>query len=238
MATKKRKIALWIYIIFVVGVLVVWVGLLKPFILKSTCQLNLEYPFPLAMRFYADENPEKRYPPMSDISGRLFVTYENTMGYGIGEESGSLFCLDMPKAYNQQSLLDQFSQPTYLYTGYVLENEDQLLAFLELYPGFLESKIGFNENLPAPKGRGTFGGDQFIRLSETLMSEQPELDFPLIIELPTYTKEGMKFRHGDQGGNIKFLSSGTRWVPYADDQFPMTPTILEKIGEIKRAYQQ
>jgi len=151
----------------------------------------------------------------------------------------------MPRSHKKLPLAKQFEQPTYIYTGYVLENEEQFLAFLDEYPKFLEMQVDFNEDLPAPKGLGSFDGDSFMKISLKIKNEQFDKMMDdenyistilLFIELPTYTEEGLVFRHKDEGGFVKYWCRGINWDPY-DEQFPITPAILQKIGELKKLSQ-
>ncbi len=233
--SKRRIIAI------VCGVLLLGLslGIWKawPLYENVLCALSVEYPFPLALRGYSSDHPEKKYPPMSSVPGNLFVDYDSIAPEYLSSKAEPLFCASATRAYKKLSLEDRFRQPTYFYVGYALEGEKELLAFLESYSAFIEQGVNFDEDLSAPPGQGSFGGDMFLRLSESLLSEH-EADLsrmPMIIEIPDYTSTSFSFRHSGNGGHVRFWNWGTRYIKYGEG-FPMTPAVIEKIGEIKRMY--
>jgi hypothetical protein len=194
----------------------------------------------LRFRIYSSEDPEKKYPPTSSIPGNLFPAYESIYPKFATETEGGFpeFCSSATRAYKKLSRREKLLQPTYAYFGYVLQNEDELLTFLDCYPGFLEKGVDFDNDLPAPAGRGSFGGDQFLRLREVKANAQGEAppEIPIMIEIPDYTEAGIRFRHQKEGGYVLSFR-GARFREYGKE-FPMTPAVIEKIGEIKAMYRQ
>ncbi|MBL7649442.1 MAG: hypothetical protein JNK74_24970 [Candidatus Hydrogenedentes bacterium] len=174
---------------------------------------------------------------MSAIPGNLFPALESVKPVMDPENTYSLHCPSVPVHASDPDLDAKFRRPSFAYTGYALANEDQYLAFLESYPAFIASRANFDADLPAPKGRGSFGGDQFLRLSETLVRAHGDegSSLPVLVEIPDYEGDEMKFRHGGRSGKVLYphgsfdpISLGTK--------FPMTTAIIEKIGEIKARY--
>jgi hypothetical protein len=162
----------------------------------------------------------------------FIVSYDITLKYLGSDITENTFCQSLPQDFLNLPVEEQFDQAPYFYTGYILENEEQFIAFLESYPSFIESKADFNEDLPAPAGKGSYGGDHFVRFSESIAEKNKESTIPLVFELPTYTDKGMKFRHGKKNCFVKYLNGWVVIIP--EGQFPMTPTILQKIGELKQ----
>lgn len=198
------------------------------------CNSALQYTWHLAFSDYGKRHPEGKYPPLNRQHGALFPSYDDiasVMGENI---RGDLFCNATRRTFKTLSQQEKFLRPTYVYFGYALRNEEEVLAFLEAYPEFIEEGVHFNDDLPAPPGRGSFGGDQFLRLRSTTWKEHREegaSGVPVLIEVPDYAESGPKFRHGAPGGYVLFLSSSARFMEYPGE-FLLTPKIVEKIGEI------
>lgn len=186
---------------------------------------------------YINANPDKKYPPMSAIPGNLFPALESVKPVMDPGNTYTLHCPATTIHVSDPDLEEKFRRPSFAYTGYALANEDQYLAFLESYPAYIESGANFDADLPAPKGRGSFGGDLFIRLSETLVNthERDGSPLPLMIEIPDYEGDEMKFRHGGCSGKVLYAYTNFETFSVGSG-FPMTPAIIEKIGEIKARY--
>lgn len=186
---------------------------------------------------YINANPDKKYPPMSAIPGNLFPALESLKPVMDPGNSYSLLCPATTIHVSDPDLEEKFRRPSFAYTGYALANEDQYLAFLESYPAFIESGANFDADLPAPKGRGSFGGDLFLRLSETLLNAQDQIgsSLPVLVEIPDFEGSEMKFRHGGRSGKVLYTHGSFKSFSL-DSEFLMTPAIIEKIGEIKARY--
>ncbi len=200
------------------------------------CSLSLQYGWNVQLLDYAKAHPDKKYPPMSAVPGVLFLGIESVSPQFVSSW-GDLFCIAADSAYRDLSIEQQLANPTLAYFGYALCNESELLAFLEEYPKLIESGADFNADLPAPTGRGSFGGDQFLRLTSDLDQRHGRevWDIPILFEIPDYHDDGIQTRHWNGSGVALMYGSYIKNVEYGT-KFPMTPAIIEKIGEIKTRY--
>ena len=201
-----------------------------------SCSTLLRYTWYLELTDLRDEHPERKYPAMSSVPGALFLPYE-AVHHEFVNVNGYLFCIGASREYRAIPTEVQFAEPTYAYFGYALASEDEMLAFLETYPRFIESAANFDEDLPAPAGRGSFGGDQFLRLTDETAQNYGDASgsVPLIFEIPTYSAEGYTYRHWEEGGMVLYLSTHLKLVRRGED-YPLTPAVIERIGAIKAMY--
>lgn len=200
------------------------------------CSLSIRYGWCVELLEYAKAHPDKKYPPMSSTPGVLFLGIESVSPEFI-KNWGPAFCIAADSEYTSSSAEKQFASPTLAYFGYALCNEDELLAFLDEYPKFIESGADFNADLPAPAGRGSFGGDQFLRLTSDLeQGHGGEVwGIPLLFEIPDYLDGDIQPRHWNGSGVALMYGSDIKYVEYGTI-LPMTPAVIEKIGEIKARY--
>ena len=217
---------------------VLFLLVLRPAGQQLGCQQTLRYTWYPLFADYSGKDPDGKYPPLSGVPGVFAPEYNAVKPFITEEYRGQLFCPTAFNTHRQLSAEAQLLHPTYAYYGYAFQNEDELLAFLEAYPRFIEGGANFNDDLPAPEGQGSFGGDQFLRLREILRPDGavPTPSIPILIEIPSYTQNGLDFRHPKPGGYVSLLGGGATFVEFGD-QFPMTPAVIEKIGEIKARYE-
>ena len=208
-STKRKRWAIWgccglLGLILVIAAL--WHVIIRHEIHRILCAYSLTYPLELALRSYSQDHSEHLYPPMSSMPGELFVDFNEIYPDYFYPDSGSFFCSAMDKDFKMIPFEEKVARPTYVYFGYVLQNEDEVLAFLESYPAFIEDQVSFNDDLPAPMGRGSLGGDVFLRLSAKSLDEKEVLrgTLPLMFELPDYTDNSFLFRHGENAGYVKY----------------------------------
>ena len=228
-------VALFVGLLFWASV-VMWFA--KPRYDQFMCGLSTDYTLSFAMRLYSNDQPDKKYPPMSSISGRLFPDADVLYPKYLSDKSYPPFCSTASRAYKRSSIEEQFERPTHLYLGYALLNETELLAFLESYPSFVEQEVNLDDDLPAPAGRGSFGGDTFLRLISKPFEGKigNTYNIPEIIELPDFSDDGFEFRHPGNGGFVQFFHGGCRYIEFGAE-FPMTREVIEKIREIKAMYE-
>lgn len=200
------------------------------------CYSMIRYRWHVELGDYAKAHLEKKYPPMSPSPGVLFLGIESVSPRFI-PETVEPFCVAAGRAYQDMPIEQQFANPTLAYFGYALCNEDELLAFLEEYPKFIESGADFNTDLPAPVGRGSFGSDRFLRLTYDLDDEYGEQvwNIPIMFEIPDYSSGSPVSRHWNGRGIAIHIPGDMDSIEYGT-KFPMTPAIIERIGEIKARY--
>ncbi|MBI1321266.1 MAG: hypothetical protein GC168_20260 [Candidatus Hydrogenedens sp.] len=124
----------------------------------------------------------------------------------------------------------QFNDWSYVYLGYFIEDEAQLLAFADAYREAIASGRDFTGDLPVGKGKGTGGGDSLRRMQslETLLaSDAPPVkrpsEIPVVIEWPE--------NHRHPGGHVVYLDGHTEFVDYPG-KFPMTPAVIAALRDL------
>lgn len=176
-----------------------------------------------ALKGYALNN-EGIYPPLSPIPGRFVFDTEKVEGFG---STYDYMCgFDPSERYSEEVhdvdfwRLDDWS---YVYLGYVIENEEEGLAFLNAYADRIKSKGDFEADLPVTAGQGNNGTALLHRLRkpETFTGDLEYLQsrahlIPVVIEWP-----------GDfhKGSKVVFLDGHTEVIPYPG-KFPMTEKFI------------
>ncbi len=236
--SKSRRnlfIAGALILTLLIGLAGVWFVVITT--LPVQCSQTLRYAWQPAFSAYRDGNADGLYPPMSTTPGNFFPDLESVRSLFPEDESAELTCLAGSPGSPPPSMEAQFAAPTYAYFGYALQNEEAMMAFLDAYPGFIKTGANFDEDLPAPAGKGSFGGDVFLRLRVDYPTAHGDAPYgmPVLFELPDYTATGLHFRHKHEKGSLLNFDSRVRFIRYGDS-FPMTPAVIEKIGEIKAMY--
>ena len=188
---------------------------------SATCQNRLKQ-MGLVFKFYASENPELAFPPLSTTqskmmmdAGEVYPEYHTDGTILLCPEDDTLKTLE--KEENINLLVDDHS---YFYLGYVLTNEQEGLAFLEMYRADFEAMGGFEGDIPAPEGLGSGGGSTFLRLREGLDIERDLV--PVMVENPGH--------HEGPGGNVLYMDGHVEFVEYPG-KFPMTPAFIEALRD-------
>ncbi len=140
---------------------------------RSSCPNNLKQ-MGLVFKMFANESPGGVYPALSSEPGRLMCANEtpllpNPVYPEYLTDPHVLLCPSDPDAPHDEALQgpeEILDDRSYFYLGYSITNDDEMEAFAEAYKRALEEGRGFDEDLPAPPGRGSGGGDTFLRLRE------------------------------------------------------------------------
>lgn len=142
--------------------------------------------------------------------------------------------LDGYKAYTMRPMANPAD---YYYLGYALSDEAAVTAFVDACRQRLASGQRFDSDLPASPGRGSFGGDTFVRLrndlAQTLKDKGVSAEeaarqisrIPALIEKP---KNGPK-----PGGWVIYLDRRAEYLPYPGP-YPMTEKVLKGLESLKR----
>ncbi|MCP4639642.1 MAG: hypothetical protein GY851_04385 [bacterium] len=136
------------------------------------CPNNLKQ-LGLVVRMYANYDPNGLYPLLSPLPGKLMFDPDGvypdylTDTYALGDPpTGS---------HDTLPLNDRIDDYTYLYLGYALTCDDEIEAFAEVYETRLAEDLPFDRDLPAPEGKGSGGGDVFLRLRNDIeLPSDPE----------------------------------------------------------------
>ncbi len=127
--------------------------------------------------------------------------------------------------------LDDWS---YVYIGYVIENEAQGLAFLDAYAARIKSRGDFESDLPVGAGEGNAGQNTLLRLRapETFTGDLAYLQskastIPVVVEWPN--------NHHKSGSKVVFLDGHEEIIPYPG-KFPMTEKFITALKATNAAY--
>lgn len=176
------------------------------------------------------------YPPLSPVAGRFVYDIEKVRPYAYsisdhvcefdaeGPREGSLRGVDL-------SLLDDWS---YVYLGFVIEDETQGLAFLNAYTALAESTDNFDVDLTVTEGQGNGGGTILHRL-RTPSEFTGDLAYignnaaaiPVVIEWPG--------NHGERGSKVVFLDGHEEVIPFPG-KFPMTERFISALRDLDRTF--
>lgn len=201
------------------------------------CQLTLRYRWQPLFAEYSRKNPEGKYPPLSAVPGVFAPDYDAVKPF-IAVEDGPVFhCPTAVKTYPDLSVEEQLRHPTYAYFGYAFETESELLAFLDCYPDFIERGVDFSNDLPAPSGRGSFGGNFFLRLEKTPRNSEAKRTAEslfVLMELPLGAN-ATQLPHRKNKGTILYAQDAMRSIAYGTEP-PMTSAVLSRINAIRLKY--
>lgn len=210
----------------------------KIFVTDFNCNFMLYAMTPVFYE-YPREHPDGLFPEMSSRPGRFHFEPEDTFpvehkgDYAWGTEG----CSAEFGFLEKWGFREKFEQQSFVYLGYALTNEEEMLAFLDSYPKYMEEGVGFSKDLPAPPGKGTFGGDVFVRLSQEFWEKNRggEVDIPLYIEVPDFDDEGnIEHRHRGDIVCVFDLSSQNGYVRAGN--FPNTERIHRKIDSLRKQF--
>ena len=203
---------------------------------RASCQNNMKQ-IALFCKLYAHENSDL-WPPLSPVKGRLMFNEEQASAYL--QDLSLLHCPGNSGTPLHKSLADPFNDQSYLYLGYVLENEAQLRLFADACksPDFDPT-----QDIPVPEGQGNGGGSVIYRLREgverfliqdmNLSSAYTQSRIPIFMDRPSLVRGELVFNHSPNGGSVCFMDGHVEFLLYPrTDRFPMTRGALEILHEI------
>ncbi len=192
---------------------------------RASCRPNL------VLRSCEDyaKSHDGAFPSLAPIPGMLFpdpAICETSLCYGID----NLCEFDLQgedHVFEERMRQDPYNDWSYVYLGYFIENESQLMAFAEAYRDEIQQDRVFDSDLRVGKGEGTNGGDTLLRLRslESLKSSNSPLAerahaIPVVIEWPE--------NHRYPGGHVVYLDGHREFINYPG-KFPMTPAVIAEL---------
>jgi hypothetical protein len=185
------------------------------------------------------------YPPVSTSGLLVFMDKASVRdsytlaGRAWGKLSGPsnailMGMLNNHPAWDIRPYLD--TAPACYYLGYACVSESETFAFLDAYESRLASGEPIDGDLPAPAGRGSFGGDTFFQLREhpehpgavapDLVGVPPgaESRIPVLIEEPGH--------YARSGGWVVYLDTHAEFLPYPGP-FPMSEPVIRRLQQIR-----
>ena len=229
-----------VFMIFFIGILA---AILLPALARAreaarraACAGNLKQ-VAMVCRLYASKQPDGSLPPLSGVEGRFMFTPDSVYP-DILFDLNILACPSDTDASAAQGLppeqaIDDYS---YYYLGYALTSEDEALAFIESYPAFIAQGADFTQELPAPPGRGSFGGDVFLRLRENVCDGTgfPSARVPIMFDSGSSSGSYGTFNHIPAGCNVVFLDGHVEFFRFPGE-FPVSPAFLDALSALDEA---
>jgi len=175
------------------------------------------------------ETHEGAFPSLSPVPGMLFPDPRILEEFGISQSD--LLCeFDVQgkdRTFREVMWRNPLNDWSFVYLGYFIENDEQLLAFAEAYVQTMAQGGNFEADLKVAADKGSDGGT-LLRRMQSLKSLQERNDplaerasnIPVVIEWPE--------NHRDPGGHVVYLDGRREYVPYPG-KFPMTETAISTL---------
>jgi prepilin-type processing-associated H-X9-DG protein len=197
-----------------------------------TCQGNLTQLY-FALQTYANDSLYAMFPPLSPVPGVLLPSDASEWNARGAVEPAKLVCpKDLEKEWDIPSL-------SYLYLGYAVTNDDEAGAFSKVYRECVEKGISFDRNLTAPDGKGTLGGNIFVRLrarpdanavrtATDAAIERSAHTIPILIEhLDNHYDDGVRYC------NVAFLDGHFETI-HLGEKWPVTERTMKALDSIEQ----
>ena len=193
---------------------------------KASCQNNLKQ-LGLTLKMYANGSKGEIFPALTSTPGNIMFRKDQVYPtYLIDNQV--MICPGPIKEVAEDTFNDDF----YVYTGYLIRNEQDLDAFAAGYTAELADGADFSTDLPVQ----TSYGNSLLRIREGIerflitdinnagASAQAQSTVPVLWEWPDNHMEGA-------GGNVLYMDGHVEWVPYPSE-FPMTEHALTTLAAL------
>lgn len=242
--------------VLVTAVMIVFAALVLPGLNRyeerdyfSSCSNNLKQ-LGLVCKMFANET-SGLYPELSPKPGYLSMAnmadgYTNPVFPEYLSDGSVLIC---PKSAQWEQrgetpLAGQeiFDSSSYVYLGYAVTSKEELETFFQCYKERIAAGLPFNEDLPAPPGRGSGGGDKILRLRQGAESAYiknwadyrdgstarltAQAHIPILIERPGNHEK-------PRGINVLYMDGHAEFLKYPGE-WPATPGTFSTIEAIER----
>ncbi|NUM53221.1 MAG: hypothetical protein HUU46_06230 [Candidatus Hydrogenedentes bacterium] len=155
------------------------------------------------------------FPKLSSVPGRLMFTQDEIYA-GCRFDPEWLSCqgrIDPPP-------LVPYDDKHYVYLGYAVRNEIDVMAFVNAYSAQTASGGEFSGDLPGV----TSFGNAVYRLRENLVPAENKHLIPIMFEWPDNHQEGF-------GGNVLYMDGHVSFIRYPGE-FPMTEATISALGAL------
>lgn len=196
---------------------------------RPTCQ-NFLKTHGIVFKMYSSEK-RGQWPPLAETPGLLSFRLSDVEPEYMSEFE-RLLCPNAHSAEERTALLARVrageTDVNYIYLGYAVLSDAEAMVFSEVYREHLAAGGHFDADLPAPAGRGTAGGDRFLRLHSRLPESLglPASEIPVMFDRAPH--------HKADGLNVLFMDGHVRFVPLGS-RFPATEPTLAAIARMEAA---
>ncbi|MCC6698383.1 MAG: hypothetical protein IT365_22350 [Candidatus Hydrogenedentes bacterium] len=196
------------------------------FAYSAGCQNNLKQ-MGLVFRMFTNESAGERYPRLSNEPGRLMMRKDEVYPEFVHDPE----ILTCPgKA--PETPMPCFDDRDYVYLGYLVSNDQDVLAFANAYTAEIAAGGDFSNDLPGETSYGHTiyrlreGIARFliVDINDTEKYYAIMRGIPVMFDWPDNHQEGW-------GGNVLFMDGHVEFVHYPG-QFPMTETTISTLAEL------
>lgn len=200
---------------------------------QANCENNLRQ-VGLVCKMYANDNQTKAWPPCYWEVRHPVLDPDSVYPKYLPDPKVAECPSAMESLDPEMTPRDQLLWSSYVYFGYALTDEDEMVAFIEAFPKFAADGADLTQDLPAPKGKGSFGGDTFVHLREDMANPGK---IPVVFDW-TFSSSNLgggfsMFNHIPGGANVLFLDGHVEFVKHPA-KFPMTRKTLQALGTLRR----
>lgn len=193
---------------------------------KASCQNNLKQ-LGLTLKMYANESRGEIFPALTSTPGNIMFRKDQVYPRYLDNDE-VMVCPGPIKEVAEDTFNDDF----YVYTGYLIRNEQDLDAFAAGYTAELADGADFSTDLPVQTSYGNTlyrireGIERFLitDINNAGASAQVQSTTPVLWEWPDNHMEGA-------GGNVLYMDGHVEWVPYPG-KFPMTEHALTTLAAL------
>lgn len=198
--------------------------------LRDECVAHLKE-IGLALVRYADQDPQRTFPPLSPAAGRLMFTHEvypafiSDLRLMVAPGDGDAGPLTASGAVEDPRLM--VDDHSFLYLGYIVLNDAEVDTFAQLYRQTLGGGNRMQGDLPAPAGSGGTGTLYALRYdavdSINLARQEQSIAaaaIPVLIERPEH--------YATPGGHVLYLDGRVAFLPYPGP-WPMTEKTINTL---------
>ena len=218
---------------------------------RTSCANNLKQ-WGLVYKMFSGESKGMYYPELSPEAGRLMVACGGNRGMPpiFREYLQNLIISVCPKdpalkkvveidwdALEPGEVAELLNDRWYLYLGYVLRSDREVLAFEKAYRERVAMGKRFDEDLKVAPGEGNYGTDTLYQLREeigSVLTNTPTVDEPLerslMSEIPLMI-ERIENNHDPKGGHVLYMDGHVEFLPYPG-KWPMTEATIRTLEEL------
>lgn len=190
---------------------------------SASCQNNLKQ-MGLVFKMYANESLGEKFPPLSSEAGQLMFVKDSVVPEYLTDEE-ILVCPGPVRAIPDELIDDLF----YVYTGYVLQSDEDVLLFAEAYAAQMATGGSFDDDLAVgdtPIHRIREGIERFYitDINNPAGSAIAQSEIPVMWDWPDNHQQGW-------GGNVLYMDGHVKWQKYPGE-FPMTEVAFTTLANL------